>query len=190
MHADASETFVAEFGNEAFNELFETFYDRSRNHPDNKFTITNVETINACNHLFSATYNSPNGMVYITAENGDFNGSNILKWSMEQIVHEPFTPVYYSLMPIASINQAMFNVFLLWRNEAWFADLVRGYNYDRFFQPGVVVENHYINQARKRGLKFAPIEVCEEYIKNGPVSEKDRKAIDDLVSSMLSNETK
>jgi hypothetical protein len=51
----------------------------------------------------------------------------------------------------------MFQVYLMWRKQPWFIEKERGYNYDRHFQPGGMVEDHYREWAATRGMKVGYI---------------------------------
>lgn len=125
---------------------------------------------------------------------GNWDGTSVLEWGLSDDVgrYEAPPPTIYTMIPTnRGIHRqgyggyAMFrHVYLAWREEKWFQDLVADYNYDRTFSPTLKIENHYRDAAAKRALSWAHPDEFERMKKEydelhaivGPMTEADRKA--------------
>lgn len=119
--------------------------------------ISDIHTINACNHVYSGTINQ-DGIEYgFVIESGDRNGTMVREWGLSEDVstYEPEPVEALTFIPInwATLSPQMKKVYYQWRKEDWFTEKVNGYNYDRHFQPGCVTENHYKEWASKKGME-------------------------------------
>lgn len=85
-------------------------------------------------------------------ESGNYRGTVLLEWEGVGREYEEPKPIQYALQPIGSlINQAILTgqgPFLVFKWEAVIKNLnlektLREYLYDRHFQPGAKISNHY-----------------------------------------------
>jgi hypothetical protein len=93
---------------------------------------------------------------------GNQNGTELLGWEAEGVQDmEHSTPVQWTLQPSAgavesALSKGLAHVLLMkWDGlvkQNWAKELVRSYGYDRYVQPGIVVERHYREAAAKHGL--------------------------------------
>lgn len=188
MGEKESDSFALEYGNDAYQSLFESFYQYQdgREPVDTRFSISDVEKHDSVNYEFSAIFKADNGdEVSIIAMDGNWNGSVIKQWSKTTDLDlEPYEPTVYSFKPEKWLSPATFSLYLYWREQDWFKDLERGYNYDKFFAPGIKTNNYYRQEAAKRGLMIATLEDCKEYIARGPMTEEDRRSIEEAAAMM------
>ena len=115
---------------------------------------------NACNHTMSGTIDVAGVVHGFIIESGDRNGTVVKGWGDPEDVgtYDPgpppelrtFVPKDHTLH-IA--RPEMFRVYCLWRKEKWFMEKERAYNYDRHFQPGGYIEDHYRKWATEKGLE-------------------------------------
>lgn len=151
---------------EPTDEALERICNASWGRPDLRKTVDGVTFLaiyqhNACNHTLSGTIYIDGVEHGFIIENGDWNGTEVRAWGDPEDVGtaaEPEPPEPLTLLPrdrsLFSDRPGMWGVYLAWRREAWFSELVRSYAYDRHFQPGGFVEGHYRTKAEKRGLRF------------------------------------
>jgi hypothetical protein len=114
---------------------------------------------NACNHTLSGEIEVDGDRYSFVIDSGDWGGTVVHEWCSPDEAkgfREPEPPEPYTFVPNApnllENRPALFKVYGMWRKEAWFKDLERGYNYDRHFAPGTKTESHYREKAQKRGL--------------------------------------
>lgn len=127
--------------------------------PMRDVTIENIHRHNAVNMTITGYVNHAGIDFFFEVEDGDWNGTVVTAFSTQELApFESPTPVTYTMVPtngqLKQANPAMYGVYLAWMRETWFSDLVRQYNYDRYVQPGVVVEQTYKQAAQARGLKW------------------------------------
>jgi hypothetical protein len=118
-----------------------------------------VHEHNACNHTYEGVLEYDGIAFSFVVDNGDWNGTEVREFTTEDAAgYEAPRPALYVLVPekadLRATNPAMYSVYLHWTRTSWFADIQRGYNYDKHFQPGVKTEQHYRDKARQHGLKF------------------------------------
>lgn len=159
--------FVAKYGegftDKLIEEVFDCLDDSSKS---SRVSVIDKHELNILNHVYE-------GCVYVgndeeewsfQIESGNNNGTVILQWCREEesTPFEPPKPTRFRLVPrndnLQADKPAMYDVYLGWKNEEWFQDLERSYNYDRHFSPTNKIETHYREKAAARGLKFT----CEE----------------------------
>lgn len=123
--------------------------------------ISDVHTINACNHVYSGNVLIDGTDYGFIIESGDRVGTEIREWGLADDVgtYDPGPPPEpLRLVPrddnLWCDRPAMFAVYAAWRKEKWFEDLERNYNYDRHFAPGGKTETYYRSKAEARGLKY------------------------------------
>lgn len=114
-----------------------------------------------CNHTLSGTIEVQGQAYGFIIENGNWNGTVVRKWGEPDDVgiydppppSEPFTFIPTDLC-LHLDRPEMFKLYAWWRKQSWFIKKERDYAYDRYFQPGGFVENHYRDWAAKKGLKI------------------------------------
>lgn len=140
-------------------DALERICDAHWNHGiGNGVTFSKITQHNACNHTLSGEI-TVDGIDYgFTIDNGDWAGTVVRSWEANNpgFHADPPAPEPRTFIPrdrdLFNSKPAMWGVYLYWRKQPWFTDMERGYNYDRHFQPGGFVENHYREKAEKRGL--------------------------------------
>ena len=127
--------------------------------PMRDVTIENIHRHNAVNMTITGHVNHDEIDFFFEVEDGDWNGTVVTSFSTQEL--PPFeapVPVTFTMVPtndhLKQANPAMYGVYLAWTQETWFRELVRQYHYDRYVQPGVVVEQSYRQAAQARGLKW------------------------------------
>lgn len=130
------------------------------NKPIHGVTFLSIHQHNACNHTLSGTVDIDGVEHGFIIDNGDWNGTEVRAWGDPEDVGmapEPEPPEQITFLPrdqsLFQTRPEMWRVYLAWRKEPWFREMESGYNYDRHFQPGGYVENHYREKAAKRGLR-------------------------------------
>jgi hypothetical protein len=126
--------------------------------------FSDIHTHNACNHTLSGTVDV-DGVIYgFVIDSGNNAGTVVREWGPADDVgvYEPGPPVRWTLVPknpnLKETSPALWSVYLAWQKESWFAKMISDYSYDRHFQPGCQIENHYRALADKRGLKFTVVD--------------------------------
>ncbi|WP_075595408.1 hypothetical protein [Novacetimonas hansenii] len=167
----AFESFEEKYGADAATEVMERIADAMWDQKgDDRLIISNIHTINACNHVADGDIEHEGEWFSFSIESGDRNGTVIHGWGPRYEVspYKPEPPVIYDMVPrdigLESHRPEMFRVYLHWRNTEWFKEMCRSYNYDRYVQPGGKTEEYYSDKAQKRGLKFIPREDAQERI--------------------------
>lgn len=104
-------------------------------------------------------------------ENGNWNGTVLLAWQSDK-PFEYHEPTRWALQPKRDlIDQAIESgkgPFLIMKwdailaNKSELKDLLRNYSYDRYVQPGSVVENHYREKATKHLFDIVLEETANE----------------------------
>jgi len=180
----AFEAFCAEYGEEAGEEVMERIADAMWTQKgDDRLRINNFHTLNACNHVADGDIEHDGKWFSFSVESGDWNGTVIHGWGdLDDVAaYDPPRPTIYDLMPsnrsLEIERPGMFRVYLLWRQEKWFQDLARSYNYDRHFAPGGKTESYWRGKAASRGLVYAPDSEVNERIAafNAPDFETKRQ---------------
>lgn len=126
---------------------------------DGNIKITDVHQHNACNHTFSGTITIENIEYGFVIENGDWAGTVVKEWGLAEDIGtytppEPGEQLTFipNNMHLKTENPALFKVYLNWRKQSWFKEMIGKYLYDRHFQPGSFIENHYKEWAAKKGM--------------------------------------
>jgi hypothetical protein len=146
------------------NEILETIGDMAWNQiktsHDKSITITDTHQHNACNHTYSGTV-LHDGVTYgFIIESGNNAGTRVIEWGLEDDI-SPFIPPEptnftmipdnnaISIKPDATADEyegavkRMMHIYNSMRKLDWFKKWEQSYNYDRHFQPGYFIENHY-----------------------------------------------
>lgn len=180
----AFEAFCVEYGEKAGEEVMERIADAMWSRKgDDRLRINNFHTLNACNHVADGDIKHDGKWFSFSIESGDRNGTVIHGWGdLDDVAaYDPPCPIIYDLMPsnrsLEIERPGMFRVYLLWRQEKWFQDLSRSYNYDRHFAPGGKTESHWREKAASRGLIYVPDGEVKERIAafNAPDFETKRQ---------------
>lgn len=120
--------------------------------------VLDLYQINAANHVLSGTIMVGEVEHGFIVEMGDIQGCQVHAWGDPENTgrYQPPKPNLRTFIPkdlwLLAKNPAMFEVYCLWRDEPWFKELEQKYNYDRLFQPGGKIEDHYRAKAAERGL--------------------------------------
>lgn len=155
------QAFEVTHGTDAATEVMERIADAMWSREGVGIHVRDFHTINASNHVMSGIIDYAGERFGFVVESGDNAGTVIHEWGDPEDVgcFEPPRPTLYTFVPLndnlKAERPAMYDVYLHWTTQAWFKDKERAYNYDRHFQPGWLVENHYREWAAKKGLKIA-----------------------------------
>ena len=153
---------------------------------DGFISILDIEMIDVCNHVAVGSFWAKGVEYAFEVENGNNNGfvwrSISADGPIPDIVIEHTS---WALAPKPEVIEGHLerntpeSLLILWdaflkRPEV--ADLCRSYSYDRMFQPGVVVEDHYRKKASKMGFVILPQEHVDEVRANLERVVDERKA--------------
>lgn len=176
----AEDQFIAKFGEDADQQLFEDFYAYRDGKTPSRFTICDVHQHNAINYTFRACGIGLDGGEYLVeCRDGDWDGSQILKFEPNGPMEKP-EPTQYTFIPNRWLPAGLFGVYREWAKSAWFKEKAKGLNYDRFFAPGGATEKHYREWAESKGLKIATESEQSEYLSRGPMTIEDREVIEKM----------
>ena len=156
--------FCSRFGESVGREVLESICDAQCGASNTGVTITSIHQHNACNHTLTGHITYAGEVFHFVVNNGDWAGTEVVSFGAEEDIDTYIapTPVRYTFIPnnplLKTDRPALWSVYLLWREEAWFKEKVLGYNYDRHFAPGVKTETHYANFAKSKGMIIAPEE--------------------------------
>jgi hypothetical protein len=117
---------------------------------------------NSANHTYSGVF-IYKGIEYgFVIDSGDWNGTVVRSWGAGEVYnYQPPEPVLYTFIPHIKPSDTPEQIkrkWLIhshWKNEEWFLEKERGYNYDRHFQPGLVTEKYYREWASSKGMVIA-----------------------------------
>ena len=177
----AFEAFCARFGQEAGDRVMDRITDAECG-GSREGVIMSIHRHNACNVTLSGAITHAGEEFGFVIDSGDWAGTVIREWGPADEVgdYEPEQPTLFTFVPVnpdlARVRPALFRVYLLWREQPWFKDRVRGYNYDRYFAPGVKTEDHYRAFAASRGLKIATNDEAERIIARAAASPSNTEA--------------
>lgn len=93
-------------------------------------------------------------------EDGDWNGTVIREWGDPETVadYEHPKPPVYDMVPtnpnLKEERPAMWGVYLIWKTQEWFQEILKDYAYDRHFAPGSKTEQYYREKAAQKGLRI------------------------------------
>ena len=161
------DAFCAQFGEDVGNEILEMICDANCTGSFGPVHISKRYRHNACNYTISGHVEHANERFYFVVHNGDWNGTVVEQFGKEDEVIEyvESKPTLYTFVPnnprLKFEKPHMWQIYLLWRNEKWFTEKVRGYNYDRHFAPGLKTEQHYFDFAKSKGMIIATEEDFE-----------------------------
>jgi len=159
-------TYLSEPTEEALERICDAHWDESTA-SSRGVKFFDIQKHNACNHTLSGVIDIGGVEHGFIIDNGDWNGTVVRSWGDPEEVGvaaqpEPVPPEdQLTFIPsdtnIPYFRPHLFVVYLHWRKEPWFQDKVRGYPYDRYFQPGGYVENHYREWAGKKGMRIGTL---------------------------------
>lgn len=162
--ATSGDAVAAEF----LEELCNMEWSRDTKSP--RIRISSSHQHNACNYTHSGTV-TIDGVEYgFIIDNGDWNGTVVREWGLADDVgsYEPPRPTIYTFVPtddaLKDDKPGLWLVYLHWREQPWFQEKERGYNYDRHFAPGGKTETYYHEWAASKGMKIASSEAAQEII--------------------------
>jgi hypothetical protein len=115
---------------------------------------------NACNYTLNGSVKDGNQEFRFTIDDGNWNGTVVREWGTDENVglYQPPPPPVYDMVPIdESLEQSrphMWKVYLAWKKEKWFQEMLRSYAYDSHFAPGLKTEQYWRGKAKEKGLKI------------------------------------
>lgn len=136
---------------------------------DGSVYVSDVQMINACNHLAAGSFWHEGEEWSFLAESGDMNGFYYRELSKDAPIPKiNYKPPAFQIVPIATIrNQAEAKLMLVkikaFRDRTETKELLAAYSYDRTFQPGGLIEKHYRDRAAKIGAKIVRSETAAEF---------------------------
>jgi hypothetical protein len=153
-------TFIGRFGEDAFEDALQRLTDMQWNgqRQVGDFTLDDVHQINACNHVITGIFTLAGESFTVIFESGDRNGTDVISFGASDDIgpYKPEPPVVFTFVPRDPLlkvkNPGMYLVYLAWTQTDWFKAKVRGYNYDRHFQPGGKTEDYYRTWAASKGM--------------------------------------
>lgn len=177
---DKTEAFCAQYGEDRLTAILEAAYTllgrSARAGTVDDITFSHIEQHDAINHTLLGYFQHGEEEVCFSIDNGNWNGTVVNEFGEDTDLDPKFERTVYRLharsVPSWGPNpgedvlayaervdawrtrNAL--ILSLWRKEPWFQELERSYNYDRHFQPGGKVEDHYRAKAAQRGLVFEP----------------------------------
>ena len=151
--------------NEALERIVEAFWQGGSSTLWNKGScgvkFDDIYKRDACNHVLSGTIEIDQEVYGFIIEDGNWNGTVVIEWGDAEDVrcYEPPEPgEQLTLIPkdpfLHMDRPEMFEVYLYWRKQPWFTNMVNKYAYDRHFQPGCKVREFWEKEADKKGLKW------------------------------------
>ncbi len=146
------------------NEILERICDAHWNGKGEGIVFTDIYQHNSCNHTLSGNIDV-DGIEYgFVIDNGDMDGTQVREWGLAEDVGtfkhpEPqkredrvtFIPINH----ISKSNDAFeYKKYMITRETPAFIEKENAYHYDRHFQPGCFVENHYKKWAAEHGFRL------------------------------------
>jgi hypothetical protein len=122
--------------------------------------FSTIHQHDACNHTLHGYVTVDGEEMWFTVDSGNWNGFVVRAYGTidEVSPYDPPKPTRFFLVPtndnLETDRPGMYKVYLLWTKEKWFQEILSGYHYDRHFQPGGQIENHYRTRAASKGLKI------------------------------------
>ena len=140
---------------EVLERICDAFWNKDRA-ADYGVHFHSIHEHDAINHVLSGTIEVDGHVYGFIIENGNWNGTVVLEWDADPENVGIYTPPepgeQLTFVPINPTTMAIF-IYSHWVNEEWFKEMERNYLYDRHFQPGGFVEEHYREKAAKRGME-------------------------------------
>ena len=123
--------------------------------------ITDVHRTDAINCVMSGIIDIDGHNFGFVIEDGNYNGTVVLEWGDADEIgaysppeREPLT----FIPEVMNMTALGIKIYLHWREQPWFKEKERAYNYDRFFQPGFKIEDHYRKWAAAKGMRIGTLE--------------------------------
>ena len=124
-----------------------------------------------CRHRHDAVNYTLNGEVELdgksyrfTIRDGNWDGTVVEEWGTEETVglYTPPPPPMFDMVPVddslESRRPHMWQVYLAWKKEPWFKEIIKSYAYDSHFAPGLKTEQYWRGKAAQKGLKIVQVE--------------------------------
>jgi hypothetical protein len=156
--------FCEKYGDEAGLHLMEEIADAQFSGKSDTIRFSDIYQHNATNHTLSGRVDFRGEEYHFIIESGDWNGTVVKEFeTIDEVgVFEHPKPTIYTMVPanpfLEQENPSMWKVYLTWKEEPWFTEMVRKYSYDIHFQPGGYVSDYWGKQAAKKGLRFAVVD--------------------------------
>jgi hypothetical protein len=146
----------------------EAHYANDENAEGISFDVRHMH--DAVNYTINGSVEFEGKQYRFTIDDGNWNGTVVREWGDEETVglYEPPPPTQYDMIPLDPHLKVkrphMWKVYLLWRKEEWFKELIRSYTYDSHFAPGGKTETYWRDRAKAKGLRIVTKEHAEEEI--------------------------
>jgi len=151
-------------GNDAASKLIDRICDAQAGDKSDGIRISTAHRHDAINYTLEGEAEYEGKTYAFLIDNGNWNGTVVREWGNPENApsYEPPPPPRYEAIPqnegLKQTHPGLWAVYLQWRQQDWFKDLVRGYNYDNHFAPGNKTERYYREMAAKRGLKIVLVD--------------------------------
>lgn len=161
-HCQTFREFAERSGMAVAEGLLERICDAHWNHGGDGVTFRDIHQHNACNHTLSGSIEHEGETLHFIIDDGDWGGTVVREFgTVDDVgVYEPPKPQRYMFVPaddnLATKRPEMWKMYLWWTKQPWFTEQLGKYHYDRHFQPGCAIEDHYRKWAAERGLKIVP----------------------------------
>lgn len=177
---EKTEAFCRLYGDEKIEAILEAgiviLQQSRREGTVGEITFSRIDQHDAINHTFYGYFQHGEEEVCFSIDNGNWNGTVVNEFGEDTDLSPAREVTVYRLKakptpswgpnPDETVEAYVDRVEAWrkrnevimdhWRKEPWFQEMERSYNYDRHFQPGGKVEDHYRAKAAKRGLVFEP----------------------------------
>lgn len=129
-------------------------------------SFIDIHQHNACNHTLTGIVEVSGERCGFVVESGDWNGFVVKEYGPAEecsqvYSYEPPPETRFMFVPtddnLQENRPGMYQVYLQWKKTKWFQEKLGGYHYDRHFQPGFAIENHYKKWALEKGLKIVAL---------------------------------
>jgi hypothetical protein len=119
---------------------------------------------NACNHTMTGIV-VVDGVDYgFVMESGDWNGTVVKEYAPAEecsqvYTYEPPQPTRFKLVPknydeLKAFHPKKLAIAMKWIQQPHIQQKLKDYHYDRHFQPGLQIENHYKDWAKSLKMEF------------------------------------
>ena len=169
-HFSAEQAFERDIPEAARDDIQTRIEDAMWDGNDADVTILTKEHVNMCNVVAKGSITIGGREFWFHAESGNNNGFVLRGWEEAGQEYEPVRRTIWMLAPPMLLvytriqegrGQALLDLWDGMIKQPDLADLAQKYAYDRYMQPGLVVESYWKGKAAKRGFEI----VCEEEAK-------------------------
>lgn len=152
--------FCKKFGEDAGTEILERICDAQWNNGKGEgINFSDIHQHNACNHTLSGSIEYQGEIFHFIINNGDWGGTEVIEFgTIDEVgVYYPPPQTMFDFVPKSKEDPDFLKLYERWKKEEWFKKKLSSYHYDRHFQPGHKIEQHYKEWADKFRLKIEEI---------------------------------